>query len=68
MSWNNVIPAWMLMPVRIRYTDTKGRELGAGFKTKEEALAFIHNEGDHIVDYYFIDEELEKVLDKRQES
>ena len=55
MSWNNVIPAWMLMPVRIRYTDIKGRELGAGFKTKEEAIAFVHNEGDHVVDYYFID-------------
>ena len=56
MSWNNVIPAWLLLPVRIRYTDSKGREQGAGFMTKEEAMTFIHNEGDHVVDYYFIDD------------
>lgn len=54
MSWNNVLPAWMLMPVRIRYTDTKGREQGAGFKTKDEAFAFVHNEGDHIVEWRYI--------------
>lgn len=54
MSWNNTIPAWLLMNVRIRYTDSRGREIGAGFKTKQEALDFIHNEGDHVVDYYFL--------------
>lgn len=47
MSWNNVIPAWALYPVRLRYNGNNWR----GFNTREEAERFVRMEGDRIYDY-----------------
>lgn len=55
MSWNNVIPAWALFPVILKY-DTNKRK---GFNTREEAEWFIRTEGDHIHDYTIIEEDEE---------
>lgn len=54
MSWNNVIPAWMLRPVAAEFIDTNGDKTVLDFRSKEEFEWFLHNEGDHIVEYKFI--------------
>ena len=53
MSWNNVIPAWALYPVRLRYNTNKW----AGFNTREEAEWFIRMEGDYIHDYEILEDD-----------
>jgi hypothetical protein len=58
MSWNNVVPAWALLPVRVIGYYSDGKRFQRGFKTKEEADSFIHNERDHlIVEKFLVDEE-----------
>ena len=52
MSWNNVIPAWSLYPVRLRYNTNKWK----GFNTREEAEWFIRMEGDKVHDYEILDD------------
>lgn len=53
MSWNNVIPAWALCPVRLRYNGNNWK----GFQTRQEAEWFIRMEGDHVHDYTILEED-----------
>lgn len=44
MSWNNIIPAWALYPVILKYNNQR-----KGFNTKAEADRFIIN--NNLTDY-----------------
>lgn len=54
MSWNNVIPAWALFPVRVVGLYSDGKRAQKGFNTLAEAENWCWNEGDHLVEYQIL--------------
>jgi hypothetical protein len=48
MSWNNVIPAWALFPVRVLGTYSDGSKIGKGFMTKQDAEQWVAEQGDNV--------------------